>query len=138
MPFIPLNQKVMAQAAEICVCLAIPMLFFTCDFKRWLKHAKSIFISFFLACMAVIVVTFLFYFILNDKIDEAWKVAGMLVGVYTGGTPNMSAIGVALDAKEGVFVIMNSADLALGGIYYLFLLTIGKKVFGLIRVYMSR
>lgn len=132
MPFIPLNQKVMAQAAEICVCLAIPMLFFTCDFKRWLKHAKSIFISFFLACMAVIVVTFLFYFILNDKIDEAWKVAGMLVGVYTGGTPNMSAIGVALDAKEGVFVIMNSADLALGGIYYLFLLTIGKKVFGLI------
>jgi uncharacterized membrane protein len=132
MRFISLNQEVMTQTAEICVCLAIPMLFFTCDFRRWLKHAKSIFLSFFLACLAVILVTFLFYFILNNKIDEAWKVAGMLVGVYTGGTPNMSAIGVALEAKEGVFVIMNSADLALGGIYYLFLLTIGKKVFGLI------
>jgi len=70
--------------------------------------------------------------VVNDRIDEAWKAAGMLVGVYTGGTPNMSAIGVALEAKEGVFVILNSADLALGGIYYFFLLTIGKKVFGLI------
>lgn len=132
MPFIHLNSVVMKQAAEISVCLAIPMLFFTCDFKRWLKHARSIFLSFFLACLAVMIVTFLFYFVVNDRIDEAWKAAGMLVGVYTGGTPNMSAIGVALEAKEGVFVILNSADLALGGIYYFFLLTIGKKVFGLI------
>lgn len=132
MPFITLNSAVMKQTAEISVCLAIPMLFFTCDFKRWLKHAKSIFLSFFLACLTVIIVTFLFYFFVNDKIDEAWKAAGMLVGVYTGGTPNMSAIGVALEAKEGVFVIMNSSDLAFGGIYYFFLLTIGKKVFGMI------
>lgn len=132
LPFLSLNRKVMSQAAEISVCLAIPMLFFTCDFKRWLKHARSIFLSFFLACLAVIIVTTLFYFILNNKIDEAWKVAGMLMGVYTGGTPNMSAIGIALDAKEGVFVLMNSADLLLAGMYYLFLLTLGKKVFGLI------
>jgi uncharacterized membrane protein len=132
MPFINLNTAVMKQTAEISVCLAIPMLFFTCDFMRWLKHARSIFLSFFLACLAVMLVTFLFYFVLNDRIDEAWKAAGMLVGIYTGGTPNMSAIGVALEAKEGVFVVMNSADLAFGGIYYFFLLTIGKKVFGLI------
>ncbi|HOW24839.1 MAG TPA: DUF819 family protein [Bacteroidales bacterium] len=132
MPFLTLNKPVMKQAAEISVCLAIPMLFFTCDFRRWLKHARSIFLSFFLACLAVIIVTTLFYFILNNKINEAWKVAGMLMGVYTGGTPNMSAIGIALEAEEGVFVLMNSADLLLAGIYYLFLLTLGKKVFGLI------
>jgi len=44
MPFITLNSTVMKQTAEISVCLAIPMLFFTCDFKRWLKHARSIFL----------------------------------------------------------------------------------------------
>lgn len=132
MPFLTLNKPVMTQAAEISVCLAIPMLFFTCDFRRWLKHARSIFLSFFLACLAVIIVTFLFYFVISTRIEEAWKVAGMLMGVYTGGTPNMSAIGIALEAEEGVFVLMNSADLLLAGMYYLFLLTLGKKVFGLI------
>lgn len=130
MPFLSLNRPVMSQAAEISICIAIPMLFFTCNFRKWLHHARNVFISFFFAMLAVIIISVIGYFLLKNHISDGWKVAGMLVGVYTGGTANMSAIGIALDVKEEVFVLLNSSDLMFGGIYFLFLLTFGKKVFG--------
>jgi uncharacterized membrane protein len=55
----------------------------------------------------------------------------MMIGVYTGGTPNMSAIGLALNVEEEVFILLNSADVIFSGIYFIFLLTVGKKVLGL-------
>lgn len=130
LPFLSLNRPVMSQAAEVSICIAIPMLFFTCNFRKWLHHARNVFISFFLAMLAVIIVSLIGYSLMKNHINDGWKVAGMLVGVYTGGTANMSAIGIALNVKEEVFVLLNSSDLMFGGIYFLFLLTFGKKVFG--------
>ena len=40
----------------------------------------------------------------------------------------MSAIGVALEVEEEVFALLNSADIVFSGIYFFFLLTIGKRV----------
>jgi uncharacterized membrane protein len=59
---------------------------------------------------------------------ETWKLAGMAIGVYTGGTPNMSAIGMSLEVDESVFVLMNTADVALGGMYLIFLMTIAHPL----------
>jgi len=52
------------------------------------------------------------------------------VGVYTGGTPNMSAIGRALGVAEETFVLVNAADIVLGSMYLLFLLTLAGRVLG--------
>jgi uncharacterized membrane protein len=65
-----------------------------------------------------------------DRHIETWKMAGMTVGVYTGGTPNMSAIGVAVDVSDETFVLMNGADVVLSAVYLLFLMTVGRKVLG--------
>ncbi len=54
--------------------------------------------------------------------------AGMTVGVYTGGTPNMSAIGLALEVTDEKFVLVNGADVVLSAVYLLFLMTIAQRV----------
>jgi uncharacterized membrane protein len=64
----------------------------------------------------------------NSRDPEAWKLAGMTVGVYTGGTPNMSAIGLALDVTEEKFILVNGADVLLSAVYLLFLMTVAQRV----------
>jgi uncharacterized membrane protein len=51
----------------------------------------------------------------------------MMIGVYTGGTPNMSAIGIALGVKEELFILLNSADIFFSGVYFIFLITVAQK-----------
>jgi len=68
------------------------------------------------------------FFIFSDHVPDAHKVSGMMVGVYTGGTANMSAIGIALGAEEEVFILLNSADIIISGIYFIFLLTGAKPL----------
>lgn len=41
----------------------------------------------------------------------------------------MSAIGIALEVEEEVFILLNSADIVFSGLYFIFLLTIAKKVY---------
>jgi uncharacterized membrane protein len=131
MPFLHFDKKLLTSVAEICVCLAIPLLLFSSNFLKWLKNSKWSFISFFLACFAVVISSSFAFMLFHDKIEDAWKIAGMMIGLYTGSTANMTAIGVALNVKEEVFVLLNSADLLIAGFYFLFLMTIAKKVFGL-------
>jgi uncharacterized membrane protein len=126
------NQQVMSAAAEVCVCLALPLLLFSSDFLKWIKHSKKTFVSFFLAITAVSLTSVAAFFIFKEHLPEAWKVAGMMVGDYTGGTANMTAIGVGLRAQNETFILINSADIIFSGIYFLFLITIAKKIFGLL------
>ena len=54
----------------------------------------------------------------------------MIAGVYTGGIANMQAIGMALNADQEVYVLVNAADIFCGGIYLLFLTSIAARIFG--------
>jgi uncharacterized membrane protein len=131
LPFVSLDRELLRTLAEVSVCLATPMLLFSCDFMKWLKNSRNTFLSFFLGTVAVVIVAVLAFLIFNGSILDGWKVAGMTVGLYTGATVNLTAIGIALDVNEETFIVLNSADLLFGGIYFFFLITIGKKVMGL-------
>ena len=113
---------------EITVLLAIPLLLFSTDFPKWLRTAPKAVLSFALATLAVMVVAAVTTVILSNQDPETWKMAGMTVGVYTGGTPNMSAIGLALEVSDEKFVLVNGADVVLSAIYLLFLMTIAQRV----------
>jgi len=117
--------------SQISVCLAIPALLFSSDFKQWIRHSRVTFLSFFLASAAVVISSVFAYFLFRSRIPEASKYAGMLIGVYTGGTPNMTAIGLALDARESDFILLNSADIFFCGIYFVLLISVAKKFLGL-------
>lgn len=115
-------------ATDASIPLAIPLLLFSSDFVGWLRHGKSAILSFGLAVFAVFVASTVGALVFAEHTDEFWKVAGMLVGVYTGGTPNMLSIGLALDVKDETFILINAADVVFGGLYLLVLLSIAKPI----------
>lgn len=129
-PGIPVSRDLLRNIAEISVCVATPVLLFSCDFMKWLKSSKSTFLSFFIGCIAVVIVACIAFLVFREKITDCWKVAGMTVGLYTGATVNLTAIAIALGVDENTFIVLNSADLLFAGLYFLFLITFGKKVFG--------
>ena len=85
-----------------------------------------------LAFVSVIVVIFTGFLIFRDLVPDAWKVAGMLVGVYTGGTPNLAAIKTALEVDPSLFIMTHTYDMIVGAFTIIFFITIGPQVFGLI------
>ena len=113
----------------IAIPLALPLLLFSLDIKRWLKLAKEGILSLILGISSVFIVLIAGYFLFKDQIQESWKVAGMLCGVYTGATANMAAIGTALDVNPNTFVLANTYDMVLGAVCLLFLLTKAQNVF---------
>ena len=114
--------------SEAMVLLAIPLLLFSTDVRNWLRIARPAMISFGLAAASVMAVSGVAAYLLADGHAETWKMAGMTVGVYTGGTPNMSAIGVAVEVTDETFVLMNGADVVLSAVYLLFLMTVARRV----------
>lgn len=114
---------------SIIVPLAFPLLLFSLDFKRWLKFAKEGLFSMVLAIVSIITIICLGYLIFKNVVPDSWKVAGMLVGVYTGGTPNMASLKVALEVDPNLFLMANTYDILMGAVTLIFFITFGPKVF---------
>lgn len=131
-PGLSLNGEVLETATGISVFLAIPLLLFSANLLILVKQVRPALFSFFLGIVAVIACALLAFWIFRYRVDRADAVAGMMIGVYTGGTQNMSAIGITLNMASEVFVLLNSADIIFSGIYFLFLLTVGKRLLGII------
>lgn len=114
--------------AEAAVPLAIPMLLYATDFMAWLRLARKTMLSFGLQLVAVMVASSLGAFLFRDQVAEWWQLAGMWVGVYTGGTANLTAIGLALGVSEETFILANAADIVVGSLYLLFLMSVAQRV----------
>lgn len=113
----------------IMILIAIPLLLFSLDIRKWLKLAKGALLSLALAMISLLFVVFLGYYLFGNSINESNKVAGMLIGVYTGGTPNLAAIGTALEVSPETFILTHTSDLIVGSIALVFLMTIAQRVF---------
>lgn len=123
------DTKIIKLASEASIPLAIPLLLISTNFMKWLKNSNKTIISFVLVLISVIVVSTAVSFSYADILPEYKKLAAMMVGVYTGGTPNLSAIGLAVNVAKESFVLLNTADVLLGGLYLFFIFTFGKKFF---------
>jgi uncharacterized membrane protein len=62
-------------------------------------------------------------------VPDSWKVAGMLTGIYTGGTPNLASLKVALGVDPNLFLMTNTYDIFVGAITIIFFITAGPRVF---------
>ncbi|NQU54983.1 MAG: DUF819 family protein [Bacteroidetes bacterium] len=112
----------------ISIPLALPLILFSLDVRKWFKVAGKAVTSLLIGLFTVLVMVFLGYWIFNGSIDNIWQVSGMLVGVYTGGTPNMAAITTALNASQELFILTNTYEIAFGAVYLIFILSIGQRV----------
>lgn len=124
---ITLDKDLAMHTSEAAVPLAIPLLLFSTEVRKWLTLGPSLLLSFALACVSAVTAAGAVGWVFRARTDEWWKIAGMLVGVYVGGTANMSAIGIALGARQETFLLLNASDVIAGGAYLLFLLTAAQR-----------
>lgn len=129
-PWLPVPVDVAEAVAGGGVIASIALLLLALDVRAWRHLARRAAVAMVLAFVAVLVVSALAAWIFHDAVDRSWQVAGMLAGVYTGGTANMAAIATALDVAPERFLALSTADIVLGGAYYFFLLLWGARFFG--------
>ncbi len=81
-----------------------------------------------LALISVVVIVTSGFFIFKNVVPDSWKVAGMLVGVYTGGTPNLASLKVALGVDPNLFVMTSTYDMIVGAITIIIFHYSGPKI----------
>lgn len=119
-------------AQTALVPLAIPLILFSLNVRRWLKFSGKGFLSMVLALISVMVIVATGYLIFRDKVEGADKIGGMLIGLYTGGSVNLASIALALNVEPNAFIMTNTYDMIVGAIVILFFITAGPAFFRLI------
>ncbi|MEW5721861.1 MAG: DUF819 family protein [Thermodesulfobacteriota bacterium] len=112
----------------LTVPLAIPLMLFPMDLKQWSRLAGKTLLSFALIVASVLIACTVGYLLLRHQVEESWKVAGMFVGVYTGGSPNLNAIGVGLRVKEHVLLLANASDVVVSAAWLFMALGFFQKL----------
>ncbi len=130
LPGVRIDTQLSLAVCGAAVALAIPLLLFSVDIVGWFRMARPTVVSFGLCIISVLVVSILASFAFGGVVEDSHKVAAMLVGVYTGGTPNMAAIGAALGVPGTTFVKLNSADIVTATVYLPFLFAVAPRLWG--------
>jgi uncharacterized membrane protein len=113
----------------IVVPLSIPLLLFSLDLKNSFKNIKKGLFSMIVAMISLIICAFIGFFLFRNSIPESWKVGGMLVGLYTGGTPNLVALATALKVQPNTFILTSTYDMVVCSFLLLFCITYAQRAF---------
>lgn len=119
-----IDTQIAEQLAGAGMIIALPLLLFGADIRENWQLAKGGLISFGLCVLAGIISTGLVAYLFQAYQTDSWKIAGMLTGLFTGGTPNMNTIGLAVEAPANYVVLLQAADIIGGGVYLLLLMTV--------------
>jgi len=115
----------------IVIPLAIPMLLFTVNIKSWFNMAGKTILTLFIGVISVMITVTVGYIWFGSHINEGNKIAGMLSGLYTGGTPNLAAIAEALNVDAETYILTHSYDLLNGVIFLIFVIAFAQRLFNL-------
>lgn len=81
------------------VPISIPLLLFNVQIGRVIRESGRLFLAFLLGAAGVVLGALVAYYLLNVG-PEGFKVAGVLIGTYTGGSVNFMAVASILDFLE--------------------------------------
>ena len=123
--------KVQSNIAEVAIVIALPLLVFSMNVRSALTHARGALAGMALALFSVVLVSIIGAVLFHPLLGNIWQIAGMSVGAYTGGGPNMAAIKSAINGDDALFITMVTYDLLFSAIYLVFVITLGKRLFGL-------
>ena len=112
---VPVSSPTYDAITSYCVPLSVSICLLSLDLKQMkqLLNRNSV-IALLSAALSVCLMALVFGIFFASKIDEGWKVAGMFVGTYTGGSSNLTAIAVGLDASKNTIAAANAADYVVG------------------------
>ena len=107
---VPASHEVYNSIVSYCVPAAIAIIMLNVDMNSLKKLSGQPLLAIGSAVFSVCLATFLCGIIFAGRIEEGWKMAGMFVGTYTGGSPNLTAIAAGLDASSDTIAAANAAD----------------------------
>lgn len=125
---LPLDDAVSENWMNGAILIAIPILLYTTDVRRCIQYAGRSLAAFAFCVLGGLIGTgtaALLYPLQHET--PSWIIAGMLIGMYTGGTPNMQAIGIALGASRETIILVNAADIVCGGIWLVVLTSVAHR-----------
>lgn len=125
------DKSLVTTVAYVLVALSIPLILFSIDLRSVKRLTRGAAIGYSLCIVSVIVIAFGIFFITRN-IFPSVDLSAMIVGLYTGGTPNMNAIGAAMGAEGNVLSAANVSDTVVGGIYFLLLISVAPKFYRLV------
>ncbi|MDC7222633.1 MAG: DUF819 family protein [Spirochaetales bacterium] len=116
--------------ATVTVALSVPLMLFSVDIRRWFKGSEKTGLAMILAALAIALALGAARFFFGEREDFP-RLAGMLVGVYTGGTPNLAALRSALNVPADLYLAVHGSDMLLSALYLMFVLTVARPVLSL-------
>ena len=129
-----LSVKLSADVGQIgsyvCIGLAIPLLMFSTDLRQVRRLTGKVLLSFGLLIASVVAVVLLVGRTYGASFPWGRELSAMATGMYTGGSPNFNAIGVILRVPGDVIAAGNLADMIVGSLFYVFILTLAKPLLG--------
>lgn len=129
LPFFRWDSSLSETLSGVSVPFAIALILFSADIKSWFSLSKTTAKSFILVIVSALVSATVFGLLFANQLPEGWKVTGMLTGCYTGGTPNLQAIGKTLEMAEQNILYVNMSDMFWGGIYFLLITSVLIKLY---------
>lgn len=119
------TSKIISSAA---IPLALPLLLFQSDLSKLRVYGKTALLSFVLAVVSVFVGVLLVMATMKGDLEAPGKVAGMVMSVYIGGTPNLVAVQSALEVNKETFGLVYASTTFVSTFYLVFLLTLAKPL----------
>lgn len=125
-----INSKIIQDAfTSVTIPISLPLLLLSINLKQWTRLAARTILSMALGIIAIVTSIIIGHYLFRRHIDECWKVAGMLTGVYLGATFNMASIKMALNASDEVFGICNAYDILVCMFYFIFIISVAQRLF---------
>lgn len=118
---------IQATIQDVSVCLALPLILFSLDVKKSFRTTKTGIKCMGLAILSITVIAFILQLIFREN-PLAPQLAGLSMGVYTGGTPNITSIKAAIGVSDETFLIFNTYDMIISIAYMLIMLSSGKFI----------
>jgi len=122
--------KIQKNIMSLAVPLAIPLMLFNCDFKLWTKSLPKTVAALGGGLIAIVIAIIAGFFVFrNSGIQDFPKVAGMLTGIYTGGTMNFFALGAALKVDPSIITITYTFQMLITFPFIMFIVGGGYRFF---------
>ena len=116
--------------SEAAVALSLPLLLFSINIRKWFSMAGKALLSMLGAIIAAVSIATILFILFREGYPDSWKLAGMSIGVYTGGTPNLAAIKSALNISGNSYILFHTYDTVISLIYIMFMVSVARRLFG--------
>lgn len=128
------NETVGQVGSYLAIAIAIPLLLFSANLKEARKLSKTVLKSFASLIISAIFVSSVVFYVYAKNIEYGDVLSGMAIGLYTGGTPNLNALGnifltdISAELKATLISSANLSDMLIGAVFYVFLLLLCKPL----------